>query len=378
MKTNLISNIAPFFLVFLTFFSPQSVAENQTDTTSSIIKIGLSQRQALGIQTAHAEVVQTAWSTSFPAKIVVPNSQLRVVATPLSGLLESLNVSEGENVKEGQILARVHSHNLLEKQSDYLNALVELNLAQTEMERSKNLSEKGVIPTQRFQTSTANYHQLKTRATQYKQALALAGMSEQAINQLTRTQKLSPLLEIKAPLDGVVLEQMVTTGSQLEAIDPIYKVGYLKPLWLEIHVPLNKLGKTTKSTKVRIVSPSLIGRVITVGRMVHGTDQGVLVRAEINEGAEYLRPGQFVQAQIAQIEGEANLPLFRIPRSALVRHGGKTWIFTTTKDGIQVLPINIKKEETDALAVSGKLSHDTNIVVSGTAALKAIWLEDGE
>ncbi len=450
MKTFILAISSVAFL-----FSPSLIFSKEKADT--LISMQESQQLALGISTSKAKLVERAWGISFPAKVIVPNSQLRVVATPLGGLLESLKVSEGEEVEKGQILAIVHSQELLEKQgeylealieldldstvrgqqllgkqSDYLGALVELNLAATEMNRDKSLSLKGVISRQRFQESTAKYRQLKTRVEQYQQSLELAGMSKaavvklkrtqkmspydlarneskslkyqessvkyrqlktraehfrqvlelagmskSAIKTLTKTHKLSPLLEVKSPLSGVVLDQSVTPGSQLESLDPIYKVGYLTPLWIEIHVPLDKLGDVTIDTKVRIVNPPLEGKVITVGRMVHGADQGVLVRATVNEKTDQLRPGQFVQSQIAHSNGN-NVKWFRIPRNSLVRNNEKTWVFLKKKNGFQPLPIKIEKEEADSLVISGDISNDLAVVINGAAALKSIWLEGAE
>lgn len=343
----------------------------------TLISIDPAQQTALGIKSETFAAVESAWNTPQPAKVMVPNSQLRVIGAPLSGLLEALNVAEGETVTKGQTLAIIHSPQLLEKQSTYLEALTDLNLASTERKRDEQLSREGIIAERRFLESSAKYTQAKTRAEQYRQSLKLSGMSDTEISRLKKTQKLNPTLEIKAPLSGVVLEQLTTPGSQVNALDPIYKVGYLKPLWLEIHVPLEQLGAVKTGTLVKVAEPESTGKVITVGRMVHGADQGVLIRAEVNDGAEQLRPGQFVQVQIAD-SGKRDAKSFRIPRSALVRNEGKTWIFVARDNGFSALDITIVKEEASHLVINGQLSTETAVVTSGTAALKAAWLEGGE
>lgn len=356
-------------------------ALSYAEAPQSLISMEISQQQALGINSQSVEVAESAWDTPHPAKVMVPNSQLRVVSAPLSGLLESLRVAEGETVTKGQVLAVIHSPQLLEKQSAYLEAITDLNLADTQRKRDQQLSKEGIIAKRRFLESSAKYTQIKTRVQQYRQTLKLSGMTDAAISRLKRTHKLTPTLKIQAPLSSVVLEQLATPGSQLNALDPIYKVGHLKPLWLEVHVPLDQLGAIKKGTLVRVAKPEVIGKVITVGRMVHGADQGVLIRAEVNEGAEHIRPGQFVQAQIAHADSGAGQS-FRIPRSALVRNDGKTWVFVTKnkekEKGFLPVAINIIKEEASSLVISGELSVNAPIVISGTAALKAVWLEGAE
>ena len=116
-----------------------------------------------------------------------------------------------------------------------------------------------------------------------RQALTLAGMPEEAIERLADSQQMSAVLEVSSPLSGVVLEQLATAGQRLAASDPLYRVGDLSSLWVEVHVPLDALHNIAPGSKVEL-SQDLSATVITVGRMVHGTDQGVLVRAEVREG----------------------------------------------------------------------------------------------
>lgn len=362
------------FLTALLIYTPFVFAK---DSQPATIVMEASQQQALGIKSGSIEAVKSAWETPYPAKVVVPNSQLRVVSTPLGGLLKSLRVSEGEMVKKGQTMAVLHSPQLLEQQSVYLIALTDLNLAATKKNRDGQLVKEGIIAKRRFLESSAKYTQLATRLEQYRQALKLSGMSNTGVANLKRSRKLSPTLSVQAPLSGVVLEQMATAGSQLNALDPVYKVGHLKPLWLEIHVPLDQLGNIAKGTEIKVAEPEITGKVITVGRMVHGADQGVLIRAEIKQGVEQLRPGQFVQAQIAQASSDSVIS-YRIPRSALVRNDGKTWVFTASDKGFLPIAIKLVKEEADSLIISGNVSASSTVVVSGTAALKAAWLEGAE
>ena len=208
---------------------------------------------------------------------------------------------------------------------------------------------------------------------QLRQSLALAGMDEQALAELAKRRKLSGSLLVRSPLDGVVLEQLATPGQRLEMADPLYKVGRLSPLWLEIHVPLEKLGATAPGSLVR--SNSVSARVITVGRMVHGADQGVLVRAEVTDGAQRLRPGQFVQANL---QGPDRADLYRVPRTALVRSGKASYVFVETADGFSAEPVEVKAEETNHIIIGGSFAADAKVAVSGTAALKANWQAGAE
>jgi hypothetical protein len=168
---------------------------------------------------------------------------------------------------------------------------------------------------------------------------------------------------------------MVSPGEQLDALAPVFRIARLSPLWLEIHVPLEQVSAIAPGKDVRVVDPAIPGKVLTIGRMVHGADQGVLVRAEVADESGLLRPGQFVQIEIAQ-GGEGQR--YRIPRSALVRNEGRAMVFVEVDDSYVAKTVEVIAEEASKFIIKGDLNPQDRIVVTGTSALKSIWLEADE
>jgi multidrug efflux pump subunit AcrA (membrane-fusion protein) len=117
------------------------------------------------------------------------------------------------------------------------------------------------------------------------------------------------------------------------------------------------------------------GRVITIGRMVHREDQGVMVRAEVGSGAERLHPGQFVQVQLSLTEPGGAL---RVPSAALVRRDGQTYVFVVSGAGLQAVPVEVLAEEHGGVVIRGNLKAGVRVVSSGVASVKAAWQKLGE
>ncbi len=337
-----------------------------------LIEISPEQREALGIRTAEVVAVRQAWGDAYPAKVRVPNAQLMVVTAPQQGLITRLEVAEGEAVKQGQPLATIQSPRLVEEQRLYLEALSRLELARASLNRDRQLKAEGIIAERRFLETRARYTQASTEVEQRRQALRLAGMDEEALRALERRHRLSATLQVRSPMDGVVLAQLAMPGQRVEVAAPIYRIGRLDPLWLEIQVPLERLSGITPGTAVRVERDGLEGRVITVGSMIHGESQGVLVRAEIPNPDGVLRPGQFIEVRLARASGRK---VWRVPRQGVLRMGDGTWVLVARPDGFQPVAVKISAQEPDALVVEGDLGHGDRIAVRGTAALKAAWLE---
>lgn len=332
-----------------------------------IAAVNAEQRAAFGIETAPVEIGSVTLSKPYPAKVAVPNAQLRVISAPLDGVVESLLVAEGERVAAGQTLARVRSQGLLELQAAYLESRTRRQLSGETLSRDRKLHAEGIVAQRRLLESQSSYREMRTAEARDRQALLLAGMPEAAIEQLARSQRLSTVLEVSSPLSGVVLEQIATAGQRLAASDPLYRVGDLSILWVEVHVPLNDLGRIAPGDRVQL-SDGLSATVITVGRMVHGTDQGVLVRAEVREGVDALRPGQFIEARLSRVAGGQAL---RLPAPALVRIDGVEKVFVERAGGFEPVAVEVLSRETDRVVARGALRAGDRVVVSGTVALKA-------
>lgn len=337
-----------------------------------LIEIAPEQREALGIRTTAVEPVKQAWGSAYPASVRVPNAQLMVVTAPQEGLITRLEVAEGEPVKKGQLLAVIQSPRLVEEQRLYLEALSRLGLARAALERDRQLKAEGIIAERRFLETRAQYTQAKTEVEQRRQALHLAGMDEKAIRLLERKHRLSATLQVRSPMEGVVLEQLATPGQRVDIASPLYRIGQLDPLWLEIQVPMEKLEGITPGTAIKVEKSNLEGRIITIGSMIHGESQSVLVRAEIPNPRGELRPGQFVEARLAR---PSDRKAWRVPRQALLRVNDKIWVLVQRPEGFQPVEVKITAEEPGALVIEGNLEPGDRVATSGTAALKAAWLE---
>ncbi len=350
------------------------------------IALDADQQRAFGVELVAPISADETLSRRYPAEVAVPNRQLRVVAAPQSGVLETLRVAEGESVAAGQVLAELRSPEVVDTQSAYLESVIRLELAESELARDRKLHQEGIIAERRLLESQSKQREFANLLDQRRQLLELAGLAPKDIATLTRTRRLTSTLSVRAPISGIVLEQMVSTGQSVATAAPLYRIAELDPLWLEIHVPVDQLQGLVVGAPVWLTRQETTGKVVTIGRMVHGQDQGVLVRAEIHEGVARLRPGQFVEVQliapigpseIGQISSAsrgASTQSWRLPASALVRQSGAVHIFVAREGGFEALPVTVLAQEEQSAVVQGTLNAGDQIAISGVVAIKAVWL----
>lgn len=359
---------ASLFALFITALLMAGWAHGQE------IALTPEQRSAFGIELAKLKPLEMGpRSGRLPARVTVPNQQLEVVSARQAGVIKKLLVATGDRVNKGDALLQLRSPELMKFQRNYLQALSQKNLTYQSYTRDQKLREEGVIAERRLEQSRSDYQESTAALDQSRQALLQAGMTTTAVERLKRTRELDSALTVRAPLSGVVLAEMVTAGERFEAAAPLYRIGQLGPLWLEIHAPLSAAKQTETGRGVFLPSLGLRASIITIGSQIMTADQGVLVRAELTEGTEQVRPGQFVEAQLELRDNYEDA--HRVPRTALARESGTAYLFVETENGFRPVEAEVVSEERDSLIVRVNVAAGTRFAVSGTAALKGYWRE---
>jgi len=259
-------------------------------------------------------------------------------------------------------------------QHTYLQAVTQFDLARANLERDEKLLSAGVIAESRMLATRSHFNEVSADLAERTQALRVVGMSQASLEKLRDGRSVGTTIELFAPIDGVVTEQLAVVGQRVEAAAPLLKVASLEPLWLEVQVPVARLPGVAVGAAVSVAAAEALGKVIAIGRSVAPGTQTVMVRAEVTRGAARLRPGQFVEAGIAapQAGGQWNLP-----NSALARHAGRVLVFVQTAAGFRAHAVRVVSEGAERSLVEAGLLEGERVAVKGTASLKAALIGIG-
>ena len=365
-----------YFISLIGFLSTQlAVADD--------LEISQKEIDNLGVTVARPTVADTIGGVVAQAHVVVPPSNENIISPTHSGLIVRLHVSEGDAVSRGDLLAEVRSPEFLTLQRDFLDAHNSNALAQSQLNRARQLVKEGIVSRRRLEETEVRAKAAATGLGEHQQMLLLSGLSGRDVERLIQSQQLNDVLTIRAPIDGVVLELMGVVGTQVSATEALYRLGDLSTLWLEIQVPQNlsldiALGMNVTVADWIVDPPATI---IGIGRMVNSQSQTITVRAELAHSDHQLRPGQFVSARVGDSRPEmAGNQTWSVPVGAIVRSGEQPYLFVRTQAGFEVRAVNIIATVDDATYLQHGVAADTRIAVSGVSALKALWLsqDDGE
>ncbi len=346
---------------------PQAVA--QPGTADVMIRLDDRQFRAGGFELGRVEPETGPSEILLPGQVVVPPTQLRIIAAPAAGLVESLFVAPDERVRAGQAVARLRSTELVEAQRLFLEAATAHELAQEKLRRDEELFRERVIAERRLIVTRAEATGAAAALDERMQLLNLLGLSDQEVADLRRTRRIQQALTVTSPVAGVVLGRAATPGERVAQAAPLLTVGDLGTLWVNIQVPLSRAPALEANARVLVPAQGAEGFVLRIGRTADATTQSVTAVAEMNRGAEALRPGQAVTVAL-QLRGNG-MPQYRVPAGSVVRHRERSWVFIRTPQGFTARPVTVLNETAQFTSIRGGLSPTDQIATRGILALLA-------
>ncbi|KAF2992627.1 Nickel and cobalt resistance protein CnrB [Methylocystis sp. MJC1] len=346
--------------------APQAAAPPVRDI---LLSLSEEQIRAAGIETQPVEAETGAGEIVVPGVVAVPPQQLRVVAAPAAGLVETLLVAPDEDVKEGDPIATLRSSELVEAQRAFLHAVSDADLANEKLRRDEQLFKERIIAERRLIITRAEAVQARGTLEERGQILTLSGMSEADVAQLRKDRKLASALLVRAPISGTILQRHGTTGERVQASAPLVTIARLDPIWVNLQAPLSRVAALENVDRVYLPSVDLVGRLIRIGHTVDQATQSVTAVAEFRPGKSSLRPGQALQA-ILRVKG-AGASQWRVPADAVASHLNHSWVFVRSSQGFRAMPVTLVSETPQFASVQGELAVGQRVAVHGLLTLLA-------
>ncbi len=328
------------------------VAQAQADAAASAPR---TERAAVGV--ARLDAVWLKPEREAPASVVARNESKLSAET--SGILQRWTADVGAQVKKGQLLAQIDPRDAelaVERARAALNASnVRLKLAQTQLERSRELVAQGFFSQEALAQRESEVAVTQSEARSNQSQLATAQ------RQLAKT-------TLRAPFDGSITARLAQTGEAVAPGSVLFVLTDSRAAEVAATLGPADVPGLRRATDLRLETPA--GRHALRLLRVAAT---VSVPARTQEARL-----AFVQADEAPPAGTsgslrwtANQP--HVPPSLLVRRGAGLGVFVQRGQGgdarARFVPLP-GAQEGRASALPDSLGADTPIVVRGQAALR--------
>ena len=276
---------------------------------------------------------------------VPPQNEASVTAV-IGANVTDIEVIEGDEVKKGQVIAYLAHPNIINIQTDYLNAFSDGEFLKKDYERQKKLYDAGVGSGMNYQKAEAAYLASKARINGLEAQLKILNINAAAVRNGNIQQKVG----LRSPIEGFIQKVEVKTGQYVAPQTELFEVVNTHHVHADLMVFEKDVQKVKKGQKVRFQVQSLpdeelSAEIYSVGKTFEESPKAVHIHAEIENKKGHLIPGMYIQGRV-EID---NNRVIAIPTSGIVKDGDTFYAFTAEKEenGWSFAPVKLIKTGED-------------------------------
>jgi len=267
-------------------------------------------------------------SQLFVTGTVIPDIARTVPVISLaSGRVVDIRARLGDTVKKGQTLLRVRSDDISGGFDAYRKAVSDELLARKQLDRAKQLYEHGAIAQGDLEVAQDTEDDAKTTLDTSTEHLRLLGSDPDDPK---------GIVDIFAPVSGVITDQEVTNGAAVQAYSAPnpFTISDLTSVWIVCDVYESDMAN------VRVGQPAdiklnaypdkvLKGTISNIGSILDPNIRTAKVRIELANPGGMMRPGMYGTATLF---GKGKRTYATVPASAIVHLHDRDWVFIPVQD----------------------------------------------
>jgi membrane fusion protein, heavy metal efflux system len=253
------------------------------------------------IQGTRARTIQVkrafrAGLTSLAARIAFDDRKLATIGAPVQGRVFRIDVAVGDRVNEGTLLLTLLSPDVAAANAQLKKAKLARAAAELSAERARRLRDNAAGIRLEYQRANSALEEAKVEERAARAVLAVFGGSP-GTNEY----------QIKSPIAGVVVEQNVSVGSQVDTDreQPLVTVAELSTLWVMTNVDERDVQLIHLGDQARVRVPVLCGgdsagTITYIGDTVDPSTHTAAARIEIPNSDLCLHPGMVATVDIVE------------------------------------------------------------------------------
>jgi cobalt-zinc-cadmium efflux system membrane fusion protein len=369
----------------------EHVAEHVSQSNKDEIVLPLSEQAGGLIQTQPAALSEEPDILRVSGRIALADDKTWRVGVLTEGRVEIVYAGLGDYVKKGQVLARMHSHELHDARAQYETSRSELNrlqaaaaLAQRNYDRVETLLTLKAASIQ--QTEQARQDLMNAQIALRDGQIAvnrdrihlednLGVPADLPIDEHDQNADLIPIL---APGSGYILDKKVTPGTTVQPSTDTFLIGELSRVWMLASVRQENLAELRVGQSATVTLPGVPGdrfegEITNLGQELDPTTRAMKVRIVLNNSKMKLKPEMLANAEIPV---GRNKPTLLVPSDAIQQIDGQDAIFVrTTADRFSIRPVRVGETSEGRTPVLEGLKAGEQIVIRGSFILKSQLLK---
>jgi len=185
-------------------------------------------------------------------------------------------------------------------------------------------------------------------------------------------------LELKAPIDGVIVERKSTVGELIGKETEVYTISDPTNLWLlaeikERDIGAIRLGQEVEFTVLAYPGQTFRGKIVLIGNRVESQSRTLEVRVSVDNSDGRLKPGMFADVEITTT---AIQDVLTISDAALQTMEDTQVVFVATSDTrFERRVVRLGLEQRGRVQILDGVKEGERVVTEGSFILKSELLK---
>lgn len=301
------------------------------------------------------------------ARVEVDETRVVRIGSPVLARVLSLAVQEGQDVREGQLLAVVNSVQLSEAQLEFVKALSQRQVARRAVDRAKILRAAEVIGAAELQRREAESEQAAAELDAARDRLLQLGMTAEAVDTLEKTRTIRSASRITASMSGTILARQIRVGQVVQPADTMFEIADLSRIWLVADVPEQNAGPIAAGLPVEAEVAALAGRIYRgelsfVSATLNPETRTVRARMELANPKRELKPAMLASMKFRHHVEQRMV----VPTAAVVRDGDAEYVFLERDaETYELKQVALGRESEGRRVVLGGIRSGDRVVLEG-------------
>lgn len=371
-------------------------AEPDPATPSDTVKLSPKAVERFGLSVVTVGEKSDVQALTTTGEIKADENRVFHINSLTNGRVLKDNVMLGDIIRPGQTLAVVQNLDVAKIYGEYIHeshqneinirlSETKLELANKNYERIKGMFHEGVAAEKDYikaesdkkieEETLRGYREHSTHIRAEAQVMLSAYGVKLPTEHSERIESTSP---ITTPRGGVIVKKTVTVGDVVNSTEPLYVVGDLSHVWLDIAVYDKQLQGIKEGDQISFSSDSLPGRTFDsrISYIKPSTEDGsgtFIARAILDNPHLDLKPGMLGQVKVRQQHAEQ---FAFVPEEALQKYGNEHFVFLCEPGGTYKKQVVEPGRRIDGgYLITHGLESGQRIVGKGSFTLKAEMLK---
>ncbi len=377
-------NVVQIVFFAVVILSPMGCKEHaDTETSGSplasvkanqVVHISPKAHREIVVEPAHVKTVTEG--LTLQGRIQYNPDHTVRISSPLLGLVKTVSARLSEEVRAGQVVATIESADIGIAYADFAKAESNLELAQRNYRRARDLYEVHSVSKKEFDQAQNDLLKDQAEYRRARQRLISLKVPASELDKPQAERRISNRFDLKSPIDGVVAEKNLAIG-QMVGADPsqiLYVIANLDALQAVADVYERDLRLIGEGMGVSVEVQSFPnevfqGIVAYVGDVVDPTSRATKVRCNLSNPDHKLKPEMFARIHIMKPVAES-LAL-AVPREAVITIGDQAFMFVEkTGTEYERRSVVIGQTSSDLVEIHSGLKAGERVVVKGALLLE--------